>query len=114
MSNSGNLRILFCDTFCRIDHHKDNIGTLYCTYSTDDTITLQFFLDLILSTKTCCVDKNVFLSVMHDLCINRISCCTCDIGYNYAVLTKQTVYDRGFTNIWFTYDCDTRTVVILF
>ena len=45
-----------------------------------DTVTLDFFLDLILTAQSCCIDKHIFLSVVPDIRIDCITGRTCNIA----------------------------------
>ena len=79
MCDPGNLGILLCNPFCGIDHHQHHIRSLYCRYSTNDTESLQLFLDLIFSSQSRGIDKNIFSVLVFDCRINGISCGARDI-----------------------------------
>ena len=94
MSDSCDFCILFGHTLGRIDHNDTHIGALHCRHGTDDTVTLDFFLDLILTAQSCCIDKHIFLSVVPDIRIDCITGRTCNIGHDHAVLLCQFI-DQG-------------------
>ena len=79
MGNSGYLCILLCYALCSINDHQHDVRTLYSTDGTDDTVSFQFLFDLIFSSQTCRINKYIFFSIMNNLCINRISCRSCNI-----------------------------------
>ena len=53
-----------------INYH---ICPLYCCYGTDNAVTLQLFLDLVLSAKSCSIDKNIFLAVPCTISVSMAS-----------------------------------------
>ena len=91
MGDSGNLCILFRNTLCGINNNNDNVRTLYCRYGTNNTVPLDFFLNLILSPKSRCINKGIFFSVKLDLGIDCIPGGSCDIRYNDPVLLRKLV-----------------------
>ena len=52
MGNTCDLCILLCDALFCINYNNDYIRTVYCCYSTDDTVALQVFFDLILTAQS--------------------------------------------------------------
>ena len=76
MGNTCDLCILLCDALFCINYNNDYIRTVYCCYSTDDTVALQVFFDLILGN-----------TIVDDLCIYCISGGSCNIGNDHTVLT---------------------------
>ena len=55
--------------------------------------------DLVVTSDTGCIDEGVLLLVVCDLCIDGISCGTCNIRYDKSVLADELVDDTGLTNI---------------
>ena len=94
MGNSCDLRVLFSHTLCRIDHNNTYIGTLHCRHGTNDTVALNFFLNLILTTESCRINKHVFLSIVTDVCIDCITGCSCNIRYDHTIFLCQFI-DQG-------------------
>ena len=94
MGNTCDLCILLCDALFCINYNNDYIRTVYCCYSTDDTVALQVFFDLILTAQSCCIDKHIFLSVVPDIRIDCITGRTCNIGHDHAVLLCQFIDQR--------------------
>ena len=94
MCDTCNLCILLCNALCRINYHNDDIGTLYCCNSTNDTITLKILVNLALAAKTCCVNKDILAAISLKRRINGITCCSCNVRYNHTLLAYKTVYDR--------------------
>ena len=58
MCNTCDLRILICDTLCCINDQNRYITSFNSRYSTDDTVTLNIFFDLALSSKSCSINKH--------------------------------------------------------
>ena len=87
MSNSCNFCILLCYTFCGINHHNHHICSFYSSYRTNNAISLQFFFNLVFSTKTCCVNKSIFFSLISHLCINSISGSSCNVRNNDSIFS---------------------------
>ena len=114
MGNSGDLRILLRNAFFRIDHQYHDLRTLHGTDSTDDHVTLQFFLDLILTTESRSINEDIFLAVISDLSVHRVSGSTCDIGYDQTVLTQQLVDQGRLPYVRFTDDSHTGAIIFLF
>ena len=99
MRNSCHLGILFCHTLSRINYDKDHICTLHRCYSTDNTVSLQFLFNLILSAKPCCINKDIFFSIVHDLRINGIPCCSCNVTDDHTLLSKK--YEKQVQTCWY-------------
>ena len=114
MGNSGDLRILLRNAFFRIDHQYHDLRTLHGTDSTDDHVTLQLFLDLILTTESRSINEDIFLAVISDLGVHRVSGSTCDIGYDQTVLTQQLIDQGRLTYVRFTDDSHAGAVILLF
>ena len=49
---------------------------------------------------------------MHDLRINGIPCCSCNVTDDHTLLSKKLVNNRRLTYVRFSYDCHTRTRVL--
>ena len=79
MCDTGNLRILFRYTFRRIDYYQNDICPFHCSYRTDDTVALQFFFYLALSSQPCSINKHIIFSIIFHIGINSISSCSCYI-----------------------------------
>lgn len=90
MSDSRDLSILLGNALGSIDHNYNHICSLYSCHSTDNTVALDFFFYLTLAAKACGIDKNIIFFVPGDLCINSITCSSCNIGYDHVLL--QEVY----------------------
>ena len=114
MCDSGDLRILLRNAFFRIDHQYHDLRTLHGTDSTDDHVTLQLFLDLILTTESRSINEDIFLAVISDLGVHRVSGSTCDIGYDQTVLTQQLIDQGRLTYVRFTDDSHAGAVILLF
>ena len=114
MGDSGDLRILLRNTFLCIDHQYHHLGTLYGTDGTDDHITLQFFLDLVLPAKTGSINEDIFFAVISDLGIHRISGGTRDIRNDQTVLTQQFVDQGRLADIGLSDDGHTGAVILFF
>jgi 3-oxoacyl-[acyl-carrier protein] reductase len=54
-------------------------GTFYCCNCSNYTISFNLFFYLILTSKTCCINKYIFFLIIYNRCINRISSCSCYI-----------------------------------
>ena len=72
-----------------IDQKNDDICALYGRYCTDDAVPLQLLFDLVFSSKTCGIDENIFISIVHDRGIDRIARRSGDIGYDDTVRAQQ-------------------------
>ena len=114
MCDTGNLGILFGDTFCRIDHDQYYICTFYRRYSTDDTVTFQFFFNFALSSKSGSINEDIIFSVILNVCINCISGRSGYVRYDHTLLSCQLVNDRRFSYVRFSYDCHSRTFIFFF
>ena len=114
MSYSCNLGILLCHTFRRINYYNDNIGSLYCCNCTNYTVPLNILFDLALSSKSGCINKDIFFSIILNICVYCISCSTCNIGYNNTVLLRKSVDKRRLSYVWLSYDCNLWSLILLF
>ncbi len=114
MGNSGDLRILLRNAFLCIDHQYHDLRTFHGTDGTDDHVTLQFFLDLVLPAKTGSINEDIFFAVISDLSIYRISGGTRDIRNDQTVLTKQFVDQGRLCRHWVSNDSHTGAVILFF
>ena len=94
MCDPCDLGILLGHALSSIDHDNADICTLHSRDCTDNTIALDFFLDLILTSQSCGIDKHIFFSIVLNVGIDRISGRACDIRYNDTILLRQFV-DEG-------------------
>ena len=94
LCDSRNLGILLGHALGSIDHDNADICTLHSCHCTDNTIALDLFLDLILTSQSCGIDKHIFFSIVLNVGIDRISGRACDIRYNDTILLCQFV-DEG-------------------
>lgn len=94
MCNTCDLRILICDTLCCINDQNRYITSFNSRYSTDDTVTLNIFFDLALSSKSCSINKHILRSISDDFGIDRISCRSGNIRYDHTVFTQKLIDDR--------------------
>jgi hypothetical protein len=94
MCDSRDLGILLGHALGSVDHNNTDICTLNGCHCTDNTVTLDLFFDLILTSQSCGIDKHIFFSIVLNISIDCISGCTCDIRYNDAVLLRQFI-DEG-------------------
>ena len=113
MSDPRDLRILLCHALRGIDDHEDYIRPFHSGHCADDAVAFQFFLDLVLSSEPCGIDKDILSSVVHDLCVHCISGGACNIGDDHPVLPEKTIDDRRFSHIGLSHDGDAGTVVLL-
>ena len=113
MRNTGNLCVLFRHTLRCINHNNDNICFFNGCNSTYNTETFQFFFDFALTTKSCCINKDILFSVVFYFCIYCISCCSCNIRYNDTIFSYQTVNQGRFSYIGFTYNSNFWNILIL-
>ena len=112
MCNSCNLCILFCHTLVGIDNNNDNIGSLHCGNSTNNTISFQFLFNFTFSAKSCCIYKYVILPIIVYCGINGISCSSCNIRYNHSIFPKQFIDNRRLSYIRLSNDCYFRSIII--
>ena len=112
MCDSCDFRILLRHTLgCVNDDHYD-ICTFYGCHGTDDTVSFNIFFDLIFAAQSCRINKYIFFSIVFNVCIDRISCRTRNIGYDNTLLTEQTVDQGGFSYIRLSYNCDPWSFVL--
>ena len=88
MGNSRNLGILLCHAFGGVDHDQHHVGPLYRRYRTDNAVAFQFFLNLVLPAKAGRVYEYIFLSIVHDICVDSIPGRSRDIRYDDALLSQ--------------------------
>ena len=113
MCDSGNLGILLRDALRRIDHDDADIRPFHRCHRTDDAVALNLFLNLILPSKTCSINKDIFFSVVSNVGINRIACCSRNIGDDHTVLLRQLIDEGGLADIRLTDDRNLRALVFL-
>lgn len=101
MGDTGNFGILLGDTLGCIDQKNDDICALYGRYCTDDAVPLQLLFDLVFLSKTCGIDENIFISIVHDRGIDRIARRSGDIGYDDTVRAQQFVDQEDFPTFGF-------------
>ena len=94
MCDPCDLGILLGHALSSIDHDNADICTLNGCHCTDNTVTLDLFFDLILTSQSCGIDKHIFFSIVLNVGIDRISGRACDIRYNDTILLCQFV-DEG-------------------
>ena len=94
MCDPCDLGILLGHALSSIDHDNADICALHSRDCTDDAVALDLFLDLILTSQSCGIDKYIFFSIVLNVGIDRISGRTCDIRYNDAILLRQFI-DEG-------------------
>ena len=111
--DSGNLGILLRDALRRIDHDDADIRPLHRCHRTDDAVALDLFLNLILPSKTCGINKDIFFSVVGNVGINRIARGSRNVGDNHTVLLCQLVNEGGLADIRLTDDRNLRALVLL-
>ena len=112
MGYACDLRILLCYTFFRVYDHYHHIGPFNGRYGPDDAVTFQFLFDLAFPSEACRINKYVFCSFMNNLRIHCISGSACNIGNNDPVFSKKLIYNRRFTHIGLTYNCNSRPVIL--
>ena len=91
MGDTGNFCILLCDTLGCIDQKNDDIGALYGRYCTDDAVPLQLLYDLVCLPKTCGINENILIFIVHNRGINRVTRCSGNIRYDDTVRSQQLV-----------------------
>ena len=114
MSDSRDLSILLGNALGSIDHNYNHICSLYSCHSTDNTVALDLFLYLTLAAKSCGIDKNIIFFIPGDLCVNSITCSSCNIGYDHTFLSKEFVDQRRFSHVRFSYNGDLRDIILIF
>ena len=113
MSNTCDLRILLCNTLRRIDHYDNNIRTFYSSYCTDHTVSLNFLFHFTFTAKSGCINKNIIFTLPLHSGVYCISCSSGNVGNDHTVFSQKFIYQRGFTYIWFTYNSNSRDLIIL-
>ena len=113
MGDTGNFGILLGDTLGCIDQKNDDICALYGRYCTDDAVPLQLLFDLVFLSKTCGIDENIFISIVHDRGIDRIARRSGDVGYDDTVRAQQFVDQGGFSDVRFSNNGDARNLALL-
>ena len=112
MCNAGDLGILLSHTLDRINHNNNDIRTFHRRNSTDDTVSLNLFLDLVLSSEPRRINKHIFLSVVTDIRIDCISCRTRNIGNDHTILLRKLINKRRLTDIWLSDDGNLRALIL--
>ena len=99
MCNSGNLGILLGYSFSSINNDDHHIRAFHSGNCTDNTVALNLLFDLVFLSKTCGIDENIFISIVHDRGIDRIARRSGDIRYNRLFLSGQQIQKRRFSGI---------------
>ena len=84
MCHTGDLGILLRNPFCGINHKDHHIRSFNGSNGTDNTVSLNIFLDLAFTTQSCGINKHILCIIVNDLRINGISCSSCHIRNDHA------------------------------
>ncbi len=114
MCNTGDLGILLCDTFGRIDHNHAHICPLHRRHGTDDAVSLNLSFNLILAAQSGGINKHVLPVLIADIGIYGIACGSCNIRDNHALLICKPVDQRRFPHIRLPYNGHLRAPVLFF
>ncbi len=112
MSDSRDFGILFRDALHRIDDQHHYLRPLHCADRADDHEPFQFLFYLILAAESRRIDKHIFLPIVGNLRIHRISGGSRNVRHNQTVLPQQFIDQGRFPYIGLAHDGYSGTVIL--
>ena len=113
MRDPGDACISLCDSLGRVDQHETDIRAIHGRDGTNDGVTLDIIVDLSLPAKTRRIDEGIFLSVMHDLRIDRVTGRAGNVGDDHAVLAQQLIDHGALSDIRLTDEGDLHRIILV-